>query len=70
AQSLRQSAASRAFEAGADVKVIQRMLGHADAKMTLNTYRHLWPDRLDDVASAVSDARERDLGQKVILTKS
>lgn len=70
AQSLRHTAASRAIEAGADVKVIQRMLGHADAKMTLNTYGHLWPDRLDDVASAVSDARERDLGQKVILTKS
>jgi integrase len=53
---LRHTAASLAIAAGADVKVIQQMLGHADASMTLNTYGHLWPDNLDDVASTL-DAR-------------
>lgn len=60
-KSLRHTAASRAIEAGADVKVIQRMLGHADASLTLNVYGHLWPDRLDEVAKAVSEAREKEL---------
>lgn len=53
---LRHTAASLAIAAGADVKVIQQMLGHADASMTLNTYGHLWPDNLDEVASTL-DAR-------------
>ena len=50
-----------AIAAGADVKVIQRMLGHADASMTLNTYADLWPDRLDEVTAAVSVHRARAL---------
>ncbi len=53
---LRHTAASLAIAAGADVKVIQQMLGHADAAMTLNIYGHLFPDRLDEVAD-VLDAR-------------
>lgn len=44
---LRHTTASLAIAAGADVKVIQQMLGHADAAMTLNIYGHLsrtdWP---------------------------
>jgi len=35
-KALRHTAASMAIAAGADVKVVQRMLGHADASMTLN----------------------------------
>ena len=50
-----------AIAVGADVKVVQRMLGHADASMTLNTYADLWPDRLDEVVEAVSVHRERAL---------
>ena len=57
-KALRHTAASMAIAAGADVKVVQRMLGHADASMTLNTYADLWPDRLDEVAEAVSLQRE------------
>jgi integrase len=53
---LRHTAASLAIAAGADVKVIQQMLGHADAAMTLNIYGHVFPDRLDEVAD-VLDAR-------------
>jgi hypothetical protein len=53
---LRHTAASLAIAAGADVKVLQLMLGHADASMTLNVYGHLFPDRLDEVADTL-DAR-------------
>ncbi len=56
-KALRHTAASMAIAAGADVKVVQRMLGHADASMTLNTYTDLWPDRLDEVSDAVSVQR-------------
>jgi len=58
---LRHTAASLAISAGADVKVVQLMLGHKDASMTLNVYGHLFPDRLDEVADAL------DAGRKVAL---
>lgn len=54
---LRHTAASAAIGAGADVKVVQQMLGHKDATETLNTYGHLWPDRLDEVSAALETAR-------------
>lgn len=50
---LRHTAASLAIAAGADVKVLQRMLGHASAAMTLDVYGGLLDDRLDQVADAV-----------------
>ena len=43
--------------AGADVKVVQRMLGHASAAMTLDQYGHLFGDRLDEVAERMAAAR-------------
>ena len=56
---LRHTCASLAIAAGADVKVLQRMLGHASAAMTLDRYGHLMPgqaeavaDRLDELAAA------------------
>lgn len=57
--SLRHTAASLAIASGADVKVVQNMLGHKDATMTLNTYAGLFPDRLDVVANALDAARRR-----------
>ncbi|SFD42275.1 tyrosine-type recombinase/integrase [Streptomyces aidingensis] len=60
---LRHTAASLAIAAGADVKVVQLMLGHKDAAMTLNVYGHLWPDRLDEVADAL------DVGRVAALDK-
>lgn len=50
---LRHTAASLAIASGADVKVVQKMLGHASATMTLDTYGHLFEDRLDEVATAM-----------------
>jgi integrase len=42
---LRHTAASLAIASGADVKVVQQMLGHKSATMTLDLYGHLFGDR-------------------------
>lgn len=55
---LRHTAASLAIASGADVLLVAEMLGHEDARETLRTYSHLWPDRLDTVAAAMSAARD------------
>jgi len=47
---LRHTAASLAVSAGANVKAVQRMLGHASAAMTLDVYAGLFGDDLDAVA--------------------
>lgn len=54
---LRHTSASLAIASGADVKVVQQMLGHKSATMTLDLYGHLFPDRLDVVAYAMDAAR-------------
>lgn len=54
---LRHAAASLAISAGANVKVIQRMLGHKSAKVTLDTYAALFPDDLGTVTQALSAQR-------------
>ncbi len=48
---LRHTAASLAIGEGADAKVVQHMLGHASATMTMDLYSHLWDHGLDDVAA-------------------
>lgn len=53
---LRHTAASLAIAARADVKVVQQMLGHKSATMTLDLYGHLFGDRLDEVADALDEA--------------
>ena len=50
------TAASLAVSAGADVKAVQRMLGHAKASMTLDVYADLFDDDLD---AAIAAARDR-----------
>jgi hypothetical protein len=55
---LRHTAASLAIASGADVKVVQQMLGHASAAMTLDQYSHLFGDRRDEVAARMATARE------------
>lgn len=54
---LRHTAASLAIASGADVKVVQTMLGHKSATLTLDLYGHLFGDRLDVVADAMEAAR-------------
>jgi integrase len=58
---LRHTAASLAIASGADVKVVQQMLGHKSATMTLDQYGHLFGDRLDVVADAMDAARAKAL---------
>lgn len=54
---LRHTAASLAVSAGANVKALQRMLGHKSAAMTLDTYADLFDDDLDAVGTALDAAR-------------
>jgi integrase len=50
-----------AISAGANVKVVQRMLGHKSATVTLDTYAALFPDDLDNVTAALSRQRAEQL---------
>ncbi|KUI17369.1 hypothetical protein AU192_01255 [Mycobacterium lehmannii] len=54
---LRHTAASLAVSAGANVKAVQKMLGHKSAAMTLDTYADLF----DKDADAVADAHDQRL---------
>lgn len=54
---LRHTAASLAVSAGANVKAVQKMLGHKSAAMTLDTYADLF----DRDAEAVADAHDQRL---------
>jgi integrase len=54
---LRHTAASMAISAGANVKAVQRMLGHASAAMTLDTYADLFDDDLDSVSTRLDATR-------------
>ena len=54
------------------MKVVQQMLGHASATMTLDTYGHLFEDRLDEVGEAMDrawDAARRRRTGEVLLPR-
>ena len=65
---LRHTAASLAIASGADIKVVQQMLGHGSATMTLDTYGHLFENRLDEVAEAMDAAREMERGKGLLAS--
>lgn len=54
---LRHTAASLAISAGANVKAVQRMLGHVSAAMTLDVNGDLFEDDLDAVSERLDTAR-------------
>lgn len=56
---LRHTAASLAISAGANVKAVQRMLGHAKASVTLDVYADLFEEDLDAVAVSLNAAALR-----------
>ncbi len=58
---LRHTAASLSISAGANVKAVQTMLGHASAVLTLDTYADLFPDDLEHVSAALDAARSKSL---------
>ena len=49
---LRHVYASLQIEQGVTPKVLQKLMGHATLKLTLDTYGHLWPDENADRARA------------------
>ena len=71
---LRHTAASLAVSAGANVKAVQRMLGHSSASLTLDRYSHLFTedlealaDRLDEVFSQQNASYTRPLPSKEVV---
>lgn len=54
---LRPTAASLAISAGANPKAVQRMLDHASAAMTLDTYADLFEDDLNAVSERLDAVR-------------
>ena len=55
---LRHTFASLAISEGANVTVVQKLLGHKSAVLTLDRYGHLFPDDLDAVADAFDTAAD------------
>jgi integrase len=53
---LRHTCASLAISARANIKVLQTMLGHKTASMTLDQYGHPYSDDLTKVAKPLNDA--------------
>ncbi|MGZ6869861.1 MAG: site-specific integrase, partial [Frankiaceae bacterium] len=58
---LRHAAASLAVDAGANVKHVQRLLGHKSAAMTLDVYADLFEDGLDELADRMNVAAYQTL---------
>ena len=59
---LRHTAASIAVSAGANVLLVQRMLGHEDASVTLKTYADLFDSDMDIVRDTIDQIVRRDIG--------
>lgn len=53
---LRHTCAAMAISSGANIKVVQKLLGHKSATLTLDRYGHLFPDDLDAIAVAFDAA--------------
>lgn len=51
---LRHTAASLAIAAGANIKAVQAMLGHARASITLDRYGHLYPHDVEQITSTLN----------------
>ncbi len=71
---LRHTAASLLVSAGANVKVVQRHLGHSTATQTLDRYAHLFTEdleavaeRLDTVWAAGNDAHSQAANEKRVV---
>ena len=56
---LRHTFASTLLHAGCSVKELQERLGHASAKVTLDTYSHLMPESDDRTREAIAENLDR-----------
>lgn len=61
----RNTAASLPVSAGANVKAVQRMLGHASAAMTLYVYAELFDDDLFDDCYRCPETKQKDQGRYI-----
>jgi integrase len=65
----RHTFATRCFEAGVDAKVVQKYLGHASIKMTMDLYTHVTEDKAKDDIERITGNKENkiiDFSKKVI----
>jgi integrase len=69
AHALRHTAASLAISAGANPKVVQRMLGHASAAMTLDVYADLFDSDLTSVTESVGKMWAREAQAHKLSTR-
>ena len=51
----RHNCASLLINNGANVTVVAKYLGHANIEQTLNTYSHMFIDRLDEVVEKLNE---------------
>lgn len=68
---LRHTAVSLAIHSGANVKTVQRMVGHTSASITLDVYGHMWDDELDSLPGRMKafmeQERKRELDSRAPL---
>jgi integrase len=56
---LRHTCASLLIAEGANVKAVQKQLGHKSATITLDTYGHLFPDEMERLAERLDQVRAK-----------
>ena len=49
----RHTFATNCYHKGVDVKILSRLLGHADVNITYNIYVHIYGDGFDEMYSAL-----------------
>ncbi len=66
---LRHTYASQALSVGMNIKVLQQMLGHADASLTLNRYSHLIPSDSHTAALRLANLLIEEVLEETSMTK-
>ena len=56
----RHTFATNCYHKGVDVKILSRLLGHADVNITYNIYVHLYGDGFDEMYSALVSEKGHD----------
>ena len=54
----RHSCASLLINKGANITIVSKYLGHAKIDETLNTYSHIFQNKLDDVVNTINNLNE------------
>ena len=66
---LRHSCASLLIDSGANITLVAKYLGHSKIDETLNTYSHMYQNRLDTIVNII-ELQNSKLNNNVIETKS